>query len=79
PAPGNSVSPPLSGLPADSADVSDLNDGPAAVRTDSVQQSTALNNDFVKPRTDTAIKKKGRGVSGIGDDDYRIVPRKDSL
>lgn len=52
-------------------------DVPAAVRTDSVMNSPPF-TPVLTPPADT-VKKKSRGVKGITDDDYRIVPKKDSV
>ena len=45
--------------------------------SDSVQQATAIQLPPFLP-ADTVVKKRPRGVQGITDNDYRIVPKKDS-
>lgn len=47
--------------------------------SDSTMQTPVIVQTPPPPQTDSVTKKKPRGVTGITDGDYRIVPKKDSM
>ena len=78
---GTSTGPATNGLPTPLLDSNTTTSVAQPLFTDStVLQEAAPPPTAIAPaKTDTvATVKKGRGVSGITDNDYRIVPKKDS-